>query len=80
MWESDLAMKPPVETIRLLGGLTLAQAVKASGMADTGGGAKVLIREGGVLVNNQVELRPGCKLKAGDRFSPLGGKPWLVIA
>jgi ribosome-associated protein YbcJ (S4-like RNA binding protein) len=49
-------------------------------MADTGGGAKVLIREGGVLVNNQVELRPGCKLKAGDRFSPLGGKPWLVIA
>ena len=73
-------MNPPVETIRLLGGLTLAQAVKVSGMADTGGGAKMLIRDGGVLVNNQVELRPGRKLQVGDRFQLPGGKPWMVIA
>jgi ribosome-associated protein YbcJ (S4-like RNA binding protein) len=73
-------MNPPVETIRLMNGLTLAQAVKASGMADTGGGAKILIREGGVLVNNVVEMRPGRKLQAGDRFHPVGGKPWLVVA
>jgi len=49
-------------------------------MADTGGGAKMLIRDGGVLVNNQVELRPGRKLQAGDRFQLPGGKPWMVIA
>ena len=60
-------MNPPVETIRLLGGLTLAQAVKVSGMADTGGGAKMLIRDGGVLVNNQAERRPGSNLQAGAR-------------
>lgn len=73
-------MNPPVETIELRGGLTLAQAVKASGMAETGGAAKNLIRDGGVLVNNEVELRPGRQLKAGDRFHPPGAKPWLVIA
>lgn len=58
--------------------VTLAQAVKAAGFADTGGQAKHLIREGTVTVNGQVETRPGRKLFSGDRFSVRGGSEWTV--
>jgi ribosome-associated protein len=58
--------------------VTLAQAVKAAGLATTGGQAKHLIREGKVLVNNAVELRPGRKLVAGDRFNLAGETEWTV--
>jgi ribosome-associated protein len=58
--------------------LTLAQAVKAAGLATTGGQAKHLIREGKVLVNDMVEVRPGRKLVAGDRFNLAGETEWMV--
>ena len=58
--------------------LTLAQAVKAAGLATTGGQAKHLIREGKVLVNDAVEVRPGRKLAAGDRFNLAGETEWMV--
>ena len=48
--------------------ITLAQALKAAGMADTGGQAKALIRGGDVTVNGEVEAKPGRKLVPGDRF------------
>jgi ribosome-associated protein len=48
--------------------ITLAQAVKASGCADTGGQAKYLVREGQVTLNGVVETQPGRKLRAGDHF------------
>ena len=60
--------------------VTLAQAVKAVGLADTGGQAKVLVREGTFEVNGAVERRPGTKLRAGDCFGPVGGQQWTVTA
>ena len=75
-------MKPAVEMLQVRDGLTLVQAVKASGITDasTGGAAKTYIREGMVLVNNAVETRPGRKLQPGDRFQVPGGNHWMVIA
>ncbi|MFO0927491.1 MAG: RNA-binding S4 domain-containing protein [Gemmataceae bacterium] len=60
--------------------ITLAQAVKVVGLAGTGGQAKVLIREGLILVNGQPERQPGKKLRAGDRFGTPEGGEWVVSA
>ena len=46
--------------------ITLDALLKASGIASSGGAAKVLIAEGGVRVNGAVETRRGRKLRAGD--------------
>jgi len=46
--------------------ITLDALLKATGQAGSGGGAKVLITSGAVLVNGQSELRRGRKLRAGD--------------
>lgn len=58
--------------------ITLAQAVKAVGLAGTGGQAKYLVREGGFLVNGAAETQPGRKLRAGDRFGVAGGTEWTI--
>jgi ribosome-associated protein len=58
--------------------LTLAQAVKAVGLADSGGQAKHLVRGGGVRVNGTVEVQPGRKLHPGDRFTAADGREWQV--
>jgi ribosome-associated protein len=58
--------------------ITLAQALKLAGLAETGGQAKVLVREGEALVNGVVEKQPGRKLRAGDRFRLAGGAEWTV--
>jgi ribosome-associated protein len=58
--------------------ITLSQAVKAAGLATTGGQAKHLIREGKVLVNGTTESKPGRKLQVGDRFNLAGGTEWTV--
>lgn len=47
-------------------GTTLGQALKVTGVAGTGGEAKVLIQLGEVLVNGEVEERRGRKLREGD--------------
>jgi ribosome-associated protein len=52
--------------------ITLAQAVKAAGFVASGGQAKHLVRERQVTVNGVVEVRPGKKLVAGDRFCVQG--------
>jgi ribosome-associated protein len=58
--------------------ITLAQAVKAAGFADSGGQAKFLVREGGVTVNDAVETKPGRKLVAGDRFRVQDGDECII--
>ena len=50
------------------------------GVAGTGGQAKVLIRDGRVRVNGEVETKPGRKLRAGDRFSDDAGEEWIIEA
>ena len=46
--------------------LTLNDMLKLSGIAQTGGQAKVLIQSGEVKVNGEVETRRKRKLKQGD--------------
>ena len=46
--------------------ITLDALLKASGIVGSGGEAKVLIAEGGVRVNGEVETRRGRNLRAGD--------------
>lgn len=58
--------------------ITLAQAVKAVGLAGTGGQAKYFVREGDLSVNGVVEKQPGRKLRVGDRFAH-AGQEWTVV-
>jgi ribosome-associated protein len=68
-----------VPTLNLRGEhITLAQALKAAGLAGTGGQAKHLIREGQATVNGVPEKQPGRKLVAGDRFALALGAEWTV--
>ena len=46
--------------------ITLDGLLKATGLASSGGHAKLLIVEGGVQVNGEAEIRRGRKLRAGD--------------
>lgn len=46
--------------------ITLDALLKATGLASSGGSAKQLIVGGQVQVDGQVELRRGCKLRAGQ--------------
>jgi ribosome-associated protein len=52
--------------LRLSPGITLGQALKASNLVGSGGEAKVLIQDGVVRVNGEVETRRGRKLQKGD--------------
>jgi ribosome-associated protein len=70
----------PANSLRLRGDhISLAQAVKAVGLAGTGGQAKYLVREGGVTVNGIAVTQPGRKLHAGDRFGSAGGGEWTIM-
>jgi ribosome-associated protein len=70
---------PDARTLALRGEyITLAQAVKAVGLADSGGQAKVLVREGLVSVNGDVVTQPGRKLRAGDRFGTAEAGEWAI--
>jgi ribosome-associated protein len=74
------AQEPP-DTLALRGEhITLAQAVKSVGLADTGGQAKQLVRGGTVTVNGSAVTQPGRKLRAGDRFGIAGGREWTITA
>ena len=46
--------------------ITLDALLKATGLAGSGGEAKVLIAEGAVRVNGDVDTRRGRKLRVGD--------------
>lgn len=47
--------------------IKLDQFLKLMGMTATGGQAKVLIQQGQVTVNGEVETRRGRQLKPGDQ-------------
>jgi len=49
--------------------ITLDALLKATGLAASGGAAKVLIAEGQVQVNGQTEKRRGRKLRTGDEVA-----------
>ena len=49
--------------------ITLDALLKASGLAGSGGAAKVLIADGGVRVNGEPETRRGRKLRPGDEVT-----------
>jgi ribosome-associated protein len=70
-------MKPPAMPVipfALRGEhIALDALLKATGLAHSGGGAKVLIAAGQVQVNGEVETRRGRKLRAGDAVD-LGGQ------
>jgi len=46
--------------------ITLDALLKATGLASSGGAAKVVIAAGAVYVNGEAERRRGRKLRAGD--------------
>lgn len=49
--------------------ITLGQFLKYVNAVDSGATAKIVILEGQVLVNDEVETRRGKKLRDGDRIS-----------
>ena len=58
---------PEAQTFALRGDhITLDALLKATGLAPSGGAAKVLIAGGQVQVNGEVDTRRGRKLRAGD--------------
>jgi len=46
--------------------IELNQLLKMVGVCDSGGAGKVLVTEGMVSVDGQVELRKTCKIRAGS--------------
>jgi ribosome-associated protein len=54
--------------------ITLDALLKAAGLAASGGEAKMLIQQGGVRVNGEVDVRRGRKVRAGDEVVVGEGK------
>ena len=46
--------------------IPLAALLKVTGLANSGGGAKVLVASGRVQVDGQSELRKTCRIRAGQ--------------
>jgi ribosome-associated protein len=59
--------------------IALDALLKASGLASSGGEAKTLVQSGAVRVDGQVELRRGCKLRAGQVVT-LGEQRIVLLA
>lgn len=56
-----------METFKITGEyIQLIQLLKASGMVMSGGEAKMIVNEGMVLVNGEVEIQKRKKLRQGD--------------
>ena len=72
----------PVRTVSTReGSIRLGQLLKLADLVDTGADAKLLLAEGQVLVNGEVETRRGRQLVEGDtvtRLDPAGGPPASV--
>ena len=52
--------------------IKLDQFLKLQGITQTGGEAKIILREGQVEVNGKEEIRRGRKLVTGDRVAVAG--------
>jgi ribosome-associated protein len=57
--------------------IKLDQFLKWQGIVQTGGEAKIRIKQGEVAVNGAIETRRGKKLRTGDRVS-IGGVSYQV--
>lgn len=67
------------ENFELIGEyITLSNLLKACGIADTGGVAKLMIIDGEVEVDGQVELRKGCKIRTGQVVSGYGFTIYVI--
>lgn len=49
--------------------ITLCNLLKVCGITDTGGIAKLMIADGWIKVDGQVEFRKACKIRAGQVIS-----------
>ena len=58
--------------------IRLGQALKKAGIVGSGVDAKMVILDGAVLVNGEVEQRRGRKLYPGDRLS-FEGETYQVV-
>lgn len=58
--------------------IELIQLLKATGIAQTGGHAKMMVDDGSVKRNGEVELRKRAKLIAGDKIEVEGMEISLV--
>ena len=67
---NDIAVDLPV---------TLGAFLKVAGVVMTGGHAKLIVQEGQVLVNGEVETRRGRKLAEGDVVG-VGGREYRVCS
>jgi ribosome-associated protein len=57
--------------------IQLQQALKFAGLVGTGAEAKMVIQDGLVTVNGEVETRRGKKLRSGDYFEFNGEKIFI---
>ena len=57
--------------------IELNNLLKVAGLCDSGGQAKLLIADGQVSVNGQVETRKRCKIRAGQVVE-FAGQPVAV--
>jgi ribosome-associated protein len=55
-----------MDEIKVKEGIKLDQFLKFTGIAQTGGEAKLLIQDGLINVNDQIETRRGYRVKNGD--------------
>lgn len=58
--------------------IKLGQAMKLAGLVDSGIEAKIVIQDGQVLVNGEVDTRRGKKIVDGDTFSFQGNEVKVV--
>ena len=62
-------------TFKIEGGyIELIQLLKATGIAQTGGHAKIIVEDGMVRRNGDIELRKRAKLVCGDHIEVNGKK------
>lgn len=59
--------------------IRLGALLKLASIADSGVHAKILIQEGEVQVNGEVELRRGKKIRPGDVVEVAEYEPFTVI-
>jgi ribosome-associated protein len=66
-----------MDDVAVSGPLPLGAFLKLTGVAATGGHAKIIVQEGDVSVNGEVERRRGRTLQPGDVVA-VGGREYRV--
>ena len=59
--------------------ISLCDLLKFMNFCETGGQAKMVIADGAVKVNGQVELRKRCKIRAGSVVEFCGQKVQVIV-